>query len=479
MSEPAEEVLAPGAWRTLGWTSLAVFMALLDATILFVAFPSIRRSFPEASVADLSWILNAYTIVYAALLVPAGRMADRVGRRRVFLIGVWVFTLGSLACGVAPTPAFIVAGRVLQAVGGAMLTPPSLALVLVAFPRSKRSLAVSLWAAVGALAAAVGPSLGSAVIQFGGWRWAFLLNLPLGVSAVVRGGRVLTESRDSSAGDAPDVIGVGLLILGIGLVALGMVQGREWGIPLALACVAAGLAVLVWFGQRSRTVSSPALDFSLFASANFRYANLATLVFGAAFSAMWLASVLFLTNVWGYSTLEAGLGMTPGPLAVMLVAPIAGRLGGRYGHRPLLVPGGAVFALAFLTRYLVTSPTPRYLAEWLPALLLSGIGIGFVLPSLTGASAHDLPPHRFAVGSGVNQAIRQIGAVLGVGAVIALVGTQHGPGALPAFDTVFLLLALGGLSAAVVSAAIDTHPGADQARGEGAIAVGRRRDSAA
>ncbi len=400
MSEPAEEVLAPGAWRTLGWTSLAVFMALLDATILFVAFPSIRRSFPETSVADLSWILNAYTIVYAALLVPAGRMADRVGRRRVFLIGVWVFTLGSLACGVAPTPTFIVAGRVLQAVGAAMLTPPSLALVLVAFPRSKRSLAVSLWAAVGALAAAVGPSLGSAVIQFGGWRWA-------------------------------DVIGVGLLILGIGLVALGMVQGREWGIPRALACVAAGLAVLVWFGQRSRTVSSPALDLSLFASANFRYANLATLVFGAAFSAMWLASVLFLTNVWGYSTLEAGLGMTPGPLAVMLAAPIAGRLAERYGHRPLLVPGGAVFALAFLTRYLVTSPTPRYLAEWLPALLLSGIGIGFVLPSLTGASAHDLPPRRFAVGSGVNQAIRQIGAVLGVGAVIALVGTQHRPGALP------------------------------------------------
>src|SRR5262249_6238338 len=170
-------------------------------------------------------------------------------------------------------------------------------------------------------------------------------------------------------------------------------------------------------------------------------------------------------------TLEAGLGMTPGPLAVMLVAPVAGRLGGRYGHRLLLVPGGALFALAFLTRYLVTSPTPRYLAEWLPALLLSGIGIGFVLPSLTGASAHDLPPHRFAVGSGVNQAIRQIGAVLGVGAVIALVGTQQGPGALPAFDTVFLLLALGGLSAAVVSAAIDTHPGADPARGEGSRSV--------
>jgi MFS family permease len=258
--------------------------------------------------------------------------------------------------------------------------------------------------------------------------------------------------------DAPDAIGVGLLILGIGVVALGMVKGREWGVPRALACVAAGLAVLVWFRQRSRTVSSPALDFSLFESPNFSYANLATLVFGAAFSAMWLGSVLFLTNVWGYSTFEAGLGMTPGPLAVMLVAPIAGRLGGRYGHRMLLVPGGALFALAFLTRYLVTSPTPRYVEQWLPAMLVGGVAIGLVLPALTGAAAYDLPPHRFAVGSGVNQAIRQVGAVLGVGAVIALVGTQHGPGALPAFARVFLLLALGGLSTAVISTAIDTRP---------------------
>lgn len=158
MNQAPNEVVAPGAWRTLGWTSLAVFMALLDATILFVAFPSIRRSFPDVSVADLSWILNAYTIVYAALLVPAGRIADRVGRRMVFLSGVVIFTVGSLACGFALRVGLIVAGRVLQAAGGAMLTPSSLALVLASFPRSMRSVAVSLWAAVGALAAAVGPS---------------------------------------------------------------------------------------------------------------------------------------------------------------------------------------------------------------------------------------------------------------------------------------------------------------------------------
>jgi EmrB/QacA subfamily drug resistance transporter len=458
------EVVAPGAWRTLGWTSLAVFMALLDATILFVAFPSIRRSFPYVSAADLSWILNAYTIVYAALLVPAGRIADRAGRRLVFLSGVVVFTIGSLACGFAPRVGLIVAGRVLQAVGGAMLTPSSLALVLASFPRSTRSVAVSLWAAVGALAAAVGPSIGSAIIQLGGWRWAFFINLPFGVVALVRGRRTLADSRDSSAGDAPDIIGVGLSMISIGLIALGLVKAREWGWTNALVCAAAGLAILGWFIARSRGARAAVIDLSLFRSTSFRYSNVATFVFGATFSAMFLGSVLFLTNVWGYSTFQAGLGMTPGPLIVMVVAPLAGRLAARHGHRVLLVPGGVIFALGFLLRYLATSPTPHYIAEWLPAVIPSGIGVGLILPSLAAAATQSLPHHRFALGSGVNQAIRQIGAVLGVAIIIALVGSAHGPEALPAFETMFLLLGLGGILTSLISTAIDTRSGADSAR---------------
>jgi len=458
MTEEPNETVAPGAWRILGWTSLAVFMTLLDTTILFVAFPSIRASFPSVSAANLSWILNAYTIVYAALLVPAGRLADLVGRRRVFLLGVGVFTLGSAACAAAPSPAWIVAGRVFQAAGGAMLTPSSLALVLAGFPRSKRSLAVGLWAAIGALAAAVGPSAGSAIIQYGGWRWAFLLNVPIGLAAVVIGKRVLAESRDPDAREVPDAVGAILLMAGIGLLALGLVRGREWAAPAILACLTAALALLAWFWIRSRRVPSPALDVSLFESKSFLFANIATLVFGATFSAMFLGSVLFLTGVWGYSILQAGLGMSPGPLLVMAVAPVTGRLGGRLGHRALIVPGGVIFALGFLWRYLATSPTPHYVAEWLPPMVLSGIGVGLVLPALAAASTWSLPPNRFAVGSGANQAIRQMGSVLGVGAVVALAGSAHGPGALRAFSRVFLLLALGGLSTALIAAAIDTRP---------------------
>jgi EmrB/QacA subfamily drug resistance transporter len=439
-----------------------------------VAFPSIRRSFAAVSTADLSWILNAYTVVYAALLVPAGRIADRIGRRRVFLNGVALFTLGSLACGIAPTPLLIVGGRALQAVGGAMLTPSSLALILSAFPRTKWPIAVSLWAAVGALAAAVGPSLGAAIIQLGGWRWAFFANLPIGLVTLAAAGRALVESRDTEAEGAVDVIGIGLLIVVVGLVALALVKGQDWSPGRALTCYGAAGSLLAIFVARARRITAPALDLSLFNAVSFRYANAATLVFGAAFSAMFLGSVLFLTNVWGYNTARAGLALTPGPLIVLVVAPLAGRLAARVGQRVLLVPGAALFGMGFLLRYMATSQAPHYAAEWLPAMVLTGIGVGLVLPSLASASAHSLPPQRFAVGSGVNQAIRQIGSVLGVSVVVVLVGSARGATALSAFFNLFLFLALAGFLTALLSLAIDTRPAVEPARGQLSDSGGRK-----
>lgn len=260
------------------------------------------------------------------------------------------------------------------------------------------------------------------------------------------------------------MIGVGLSMISIGLIALGLVKAREWGWSSAIVCVAAGLALLGWFIARSRGARAAVIDLSLFESTSFRYSNIATFVFGATFSAMFLGSVLFLTNVWGYSTFQAGLGMTPGPLIVMVVAPLAGRLAARHGHRVLLIPGGVIFALGFLLRYMATSSTPHYIAEWLPAVIPSGIGVGLILPSLAAAATHNLAPHRFALGSGVNQAIRQIGAVLGVAIIIAMVGRARGPEALPAFETMFLLLGLGGILTSLISTTIDTRPSADSAR---------------
>ena len=444
------------AWRTLRWTSAAVFMVLLDGTILFVAFPSIRRSFPEVAASDLSWILNAYTVVYAALLTPAGRMADRLGRRRVFVQGVGIFALGSLACLLAPNPLFLIVGRVIQAVGGAMITPSSLALILNGFPRPKWPVAVSLWAAVGALAAAVGPSLGAAIVQFGGWRWAFLINLPVGIVVWLRSRSALDESLDPSSSEAPDVLSIVLLIVSVGLIALGIVKEPEWH-TRAFAWAIAGLVFLAWFRSRSLQVPIPALDLSLFQARNFRYANVATIVFGAAFSAMFLGGVLFLSSVWGYDTAHAGLGMTPGPLTVIVVAPIAGRLAARIGHRILLILGGSIFGLGFFLRWAVTSGAPHYLSQWLPVVITTGVGVGLLMPTLASAAVHGLPSRRLGVGSAVNQAIRQIGFVLGVAVTVAVVGNTHGPDALAAFRPMFLLLALGGFLTALLSLPIDTR----------------------
>jgi MFS family permease len=240
-----------------------------------------------------------------------------------------------------------------------------------------------------------------------------------------------------------------------------LVKGQDWSAARVMAWGSLSAVFLGAFISRARRAKAPALDLSRFAAPSFRYANAATLVFSAAFSAMFLGSVLFLSNVWGYNTARAGLALTPGPLIVLVAAPLAGRLAARVGQRALLVPGGAIFGIGFFLRYLATSSTPHYVAEWLPAMVLAGIGVGLVLPSLASASAHSPPAHRFAVGSGVNQAVRQIGSVLGVSVVVALVGSARGADAVSHFFTLFLFLALAGLLTALLSVAIDTRPAAE------------------
>ena len=242
-------------WPALAVTSFAVFAAALDATVLFVAFPDIRASFPQVSLAELSWVLNAYTIVFAALLIPMGRLADRLGRRRVFSAGVLVFTVGSALSGLAPSVGLLIVFRIVQAIGAATVVPASLALVLGAFPQSRRSAAVGIWAAVGAVAAALGPSLGAVVVEAASWRWTLFLNIPLGVLTLLAIPRVLTESRDPDA-TPPAITGVALLVAGVAALALGIVQGDEWGWSDArtLAALTAALILISAFNQAVRQI---------------------------------------------------------------------------------------------------------------------------------------------------------------------------------------------------------------------------------
>lgn len=416
---------APSPWPVFWIASSAVFLVSLDSTMLFAAFAALREAFPGASAADLSWVLNAYTVVFAAMLIPAGGLADTHGRKRIFMLGTTLFLAASAACGLAPSVEALVAARVLQALGAALLTPASLSLVLGAFPAEKRAVVVSLWGAVGALAAAVGPSLGSLVTAQWGWPWAFYLNLPIGALALWRGAALLQEQRRAEAqGRRIDLVGMGLLILGVGAITLAIVQAeaQSWR-PAELWLVAGlGAAALAAFVAWARVARAPLLDLALFKHPTYRYVNLATLAFGAAFALMFFAFFFYMTRIWHFSLPQAGLAVTPGPLLVIPAAVLGGRLAARHGHRPLLVGGALVYAASGLWFMLVPGAQPAYLTQWLPGLLLSGIGVGLVLPSLSAAAVAKLPAQHYAVGSAVNQATRQIGSVLGVALTVLLLG---------------------------------------------------------
>ena len=454
----AANTTAPTPWGVFLVSSIAVFLVSMDATLLYAAFGAVHAGFPGSTAADLSWVLNAYTVVYAALLVPAGRLVDAHGRRRVFLAGLALFLAASAGCGLAPSVGTLVGARIAQAVGAALLTPSSLALVLGAFAAERRAVAVSLWGAVGGLAAAIGPSIGSAVVDLLGWRWAFFINLPLGGLAWWQGRHRLTEWRSSDQPPPLDGVGIGLLMSSVGAVAFGIVQVESlgWRSPIVLVAVIGGLTALAVFVAWARRVTHPAVDLTLFDDATYRYVNLATFVFGVAFALMFFGYFFFLMQVWHYSLPQAGLAVAPGPLLVVPVAMIAGRWAARIGHRPLLVTGCLLYAAGGLWLHQRTGIEPDYLGTWLPGLVMSGTAVGMVLPSLGGAAVARLAPARFGIGSAVNQAVRQIGGVMGVAVTVALVG--HSGPQLADFHTMYLTHVSLALATAVLCLRVDTRP---------------------
>lgn len=441
------------AWLILAVTSLATFAAALDTSIMFMAFPDIGKTFSDVSRADLSWVINSYTIIFAALLVPSGRLADRVGRKKVFLVGVTIFTIASMLAGAAPSVQALIAARVLQAAGGALLFPASLAVVLNSFPQNKRALAVAIWGGVGALAAGFGPSAGGVIIDTLGWRWAFYLNFPVGLLALTAGYRILRESKSDTPEPTPDLLGVPLLAAGVGLLALGIVQSDAWGWDdqRTLGAFAAAAVILPAFIWRSATHKSPTLDLNLFRDHNFRIANVATFSFAIAFSAMFFGLVQFLTYVWQYSILEAGLTIWPGPITAAVVAGPTGRVLDRVGYRIILPLGALIFAIGSGWLLWRAETDPNLWGTWLPSAILTGIGVGLAMPSLSSAAVRSLPQNRYAVGSAVNQTIRTVGSVFGVAIAVALMGDLTPDGMLQSFDRVWALMIGCALLAGVVS----------------------------
>ncbi|CAA9534921.1 MAG: Uncharacterized MFS-type transporter [uncultured Solirubrobacteraceae bacterium] len=442
-------------WKVLAVTSVAVFMSFLDVTIVNVAFPELEREFAESSRADLSWILNAYNVLFAALLIPGGRLADVFGRKRMFLVGIGVFLAASVLCGIAGSVETLVAARVLQAIGGAILVPTSLALLLPEFPASQRATATAIWSATGAVAAAVGPSLGGVLVDGGGWRWAFFVNIPIGLAALVPAVRLLRETRDPAASRLPDVLGSALLAAGVGLVALGIVQGPEWDWDArVLGSVAAAVALVAVVVARSRTHPSPVFELSLFRRRSFAVANVGMFTFATAFYALLLANVLFLTQVWGWSILKAGVAISPAPLMAALSAPVGGLLSDRFGQRLVALPGALVFGAGCLFFASVTDASPDYVSEILPGQLMTGVGVGLSFAAWGSAAVAELPASRFATGSAILGCVRQVAAVLGIAILVAVLEAAPPTEAVGAFHDAWTLMAIAGAATAGVALAL-------------------------
>ncbi|MFE0461263.1 MFS transporter [Kitasatospora sp. NPDC058965] len=477
----------PHARATFLVVAAAVFVSNLDLFIVNVALPAMNQQFHGSTLADLSWVLNGYAIVFAALLVPAGRIADRVGHRTGFLTGLALFTASSALCALAPGVPWLVGARLLQAAGAALLLPTSLALLLGATAPERRPRAVRAWASIGGIAAGLGPVLGGLLVE-ADWRWVFLVNLPVGAAALLAGRRVLPRrpapaSTDRPAAAAPtgssstttpttpttptaptapapepwpDLAGAALLTAAIALLAVGLVRSAAWGwgSPGVLGCLAGAAVLAAGFLRRSAHHPAPVVELPLLRVPVFAAANATALLFTVAFAGMLLTSVLWCQQVWGYSALRTGLAVAPGPLLVPPIALGAGPLQRRLGPGPLAALGLLCFGAGIAWWALTVGTAPDYPAGLLPGMLLTGLGVGLTLPTLIGAAAAALPPTRFATGSAVTTMGRQIGAVIGVAVTVSVLGTpRSAPQALAAFHHAWWAIT-GATALAVVAALV-------------------------
>jgi EmrB/QacA subfamily drug resistance transporter len=428
--KPARATAGPA--EVLAIVCAGVLLASLDLFIVNVALPRIAADLGAADLAQLSWVLNGYAIVYASLLVFFGRLADRYRRDRAFLLGVAVFTAASAACAASTSVGMLVAFRLVQAAGAALLTPTSLGLVLASHEPERRQRAVRTWTAVGGLAAAIGPVVGGLLVA-ASWRWIFLVNVPVGIAALAVGWRRLPAVPGHST-ERPDPLGVVLATAGVGLLTFGLVEGPGWGWGSARTgmVLAAAVALLGLFGLHCLRSRTPLVHPQLFRSRQFTGASIVALFFSTAFGAMLLSIVLWVQGAWGWSALRAGLAIAPGPLMVPLVSfLLAGGLIRRYGAAAVISLGSLVFSAGLAWWALAVTASPDYLSAVLGGMILTGAGVGLTLPTMMATGAASLPPPMFATGSAIINMIRQTGLALGVAVLVAVLGTGTSRGIPP------------------------------------------------
>jgi EmrB/QacA subfamily drug resistance transporter len=403
----------------------ALFMIMLDNTVVNVALPSIQRDL-GASVSALEWTINGYTLSFAVLLATGGRLGDIFGRRRGFLFGIVVFALSSATAGLAQETWMLVASRIVQGVGAAFMLPATLSIITDAFPAEERGKAMGTWAGVSALALAIGPVVGGLLTEEVSWRAIFYLNLPVAAAGVAAALFAVRESRDHTVGREVDYAGVTVLTAGLTALVLALIEGNSWGWDSAaivglFAGAAIMLAAFVWIERR---VTAPMVQFPLFASRNFVGATIVAFVISFAMLGMFFFLALYMQDILRYSPLEAGVRFLPATVMIVIVAPVAGRLADRLGSRWLITAGLTIVSVALygLTRI---DATTTY-SDILPGFLLMGIGIALTMSPMTTAAMNAVTVDKAGIASGVLSMARMVGGTFGVAATGAIFQAQAG-----------------------------------------------------
>jgi EmrB/QacA subfamily drug resistance transporter len=409
----------PRKWLILCAVSLGMFMALLDVTIVNIAIPAIMEDL-GTTFSKVSWVLNGYNLAMAALFLSMGRVADKYGQKLVFVGGLALFTVFSLLCGLAPDINWLIAARVGQGIGGAMMMPVSLSILMGAFPKRQHGTAVGVWGALGTAAAALGPSIGGVLVTYVSWHWIFFINVPIGVAAIVFALVVVPERKRADATGGADIGGILLSTGGLFCLVLALTQGNDWGWTSWRILLLFGIAFACFpvFYLWETRVKSPMFDFRLLRIRSFTAANTAMMAMGIAMGASMLLLVIFMVNVMGYSELKAALAMTFMPVTALFVAPNAGRLVDRIGPRYLAGGGLALFGIGLILLAQLGAEASLTSIAW--RLVIMGAGMGLAMPTLASAAMGSLPPQFGGVGAGAFSTLRQIGLVMGVAISVSI-----------------------------------------------------------
>jgi EmrB/QacA subfamily drug resistance transporter len=467
-------------WWTLAALSFALFMIMLDNTIVNVALPSIQRDL-RIGVSELEWVVTGYALSFAVLMLSGGKLADMFGRRRVFLLGLAVFAVSSLFCGLAGSAGLLIGARVVQGAGAALMMPATLSIISATFPPRERGAALGTWAGVSAVALAIGPLVGGLITEHISWHWIFYVNVPVGALAIVATLIIVPESRDTSHEQRLDL--PGLLVSGAGLFALvfALIEANHygWGSATVLALFAVAAVSLAAFVLLELHQRLPMMDLALFRQGTFAGANIVALLVSLAMFGVFFFVSLYMQNVLGYSAVKAGATFLPMTVLIILVAPIAGKTSDRIGSRWLMATGMSLTGVSLLLYAQLDSGSNFW--NLLPAMLSGGVGMAMSMSPMTAAALSAVPVDKAGVGSGILNTFRQVGGALGIaimGAILAdrsataLAGGATRQEAFMAGFTrsLYVAAAIAFAAALIAAALVRTHHPAREPAEEAAVA---------